>query len=60
MTIFRSKKNGMLYLIGQCQRWLRDYTAEPYGHFTPAPTRSKSGPLVRKVNLRDFEAVGYR
>ena len=52
MTIFRSKKNGLLYLISEGRRWIRDLRAEPYGHSTPAPGR--------KIKLTDFAAVAYR
>jgi hypothetical protein len=60
MTIFRSKKNGLLYLVWQLMGWNRGYVAEPYGHSVPVKHK-KAGPgLSDTVKLDDFEPVAYR
>lgn len=59
MTIFRNKKNGLLYVLYLVYPALSKMTgyfhqSEPYGHQTPAPDRRG------QANMACYEPVGYR
>lgn len=60
MTIFRDRRNGLLYLVWQVFGWTRGYVAEPYGHTTPAKHRRGGSGIAPTVDLRHFTPVSYR
>jgi hypothetical protein len=62
MTIFRHKKNRLLYTIIQnCGRYGSAYEAHPYNHTVEVGIIQKRRFRKFKVNmnLSDFEAIAY-